>query len=499
MAERYSFLFGGPAGTGPNILTQILGGALVDQGYHVFYSRDYQSLIRGGHNFNVLTFSEEPVNSNDSKINVLVALDESTEEIHKEDLKKNGIILKGKKENMYYAGRIFKMLCIDFKVLDDILKKLEKKYIENLKDAKQGYEDETKTLCRIISKKEKNGFMNGNQGIAKGAVDSGLDVYLAYPMTPATSVLNELAEKQFEKNYLVIELENEIAVANAGIGSATTGAKTMVGTSGGGFDLMTEALSMTGMAEIPLVFFLSQRPGPGTGVPTYSSQGDLNLARYSGHGEFQRVILAPGDPKEAQELVNQCFYFSQKYKIPSIIISDKHLGESFYTIKEKPKIISVKKSTSLIRYNSYEKDSKTGSSTEDGEKIKENFEKRMKKMSLIEKDSKSFSRYEIYGKSNSRNVIISWGSTKGAIIDAIPELNCKFIQIKYIEPFSSELEKELKNKNLILIENNSSAQLGSLISEKTGIIIDDKNKILRYDGRPFLADELKKEIENRIK
>src|SRR4030042_1237180 len=129
MKERYSFLFGGPAGTGPNILTQILGGALVVQGYY-----------------------------------------------------------------MYYAGRIFKMLCIEFNILDDILKKLGKRYEENLKEAKQGYEDETKTLCRIISNKRKNDFMNGNQGIATGAINSGLDVYIAYPMTPATSVLNELAE-----------------------------------------------------------------------------------------------------------------------------------------------------------------------------------------------------------------------------------------------------------------------------------------------------------------
>lgn len=499
MAERYSFLFGGPAGTGPNILTQILGSALVDNGYYVFYSRDYQSLIRGGHNFNVLTFSEEPVYSNDSRVDVIVALDENTEKIHKDELKKNGEILKGKTENMYYAGRIFKMLCLDFNILDDILKKLEKKYEDNIKEAKQGYEDEQKVLCRIVSNKKNNYFMNGNQGIARGAVESGLDVYIAYPMTPATSVLNELAEKQFEKNYLVLELENEIAVANAGVGSAATGAKAMVGTSGGGFDLMTETLSLTGIAEIPLVFFLSQRPGPGTGVPTYSSQADLNIARFSGHGEFPRVVLAPGDPKEAQELTNQCFYLSQKHKTPAIIISDKHLGESFYTLKEIPKIVSVKKSTSLIRYNSYEKDPKTGSSTDEKEIIKDNFEKRMKKAQDIEKDARYFSMYNIYGNEKSENIVISWGSTKGTIIDSIKELNCKFIQVKYIEPFSKEIEKELKDKNIILIENSSSAQLGSLISEKTGIIIEDKNKILRYDGRPFLADELKKEIEKRLK
>ena len=499
MAQRYNILFGGPAGSGPNILTHILGEALVKMGYYVFYSRDYQSLIRGGHNFNVLTFSEEPVNSNDSQMDILVAFDENTENLHRKELKKNGVLLNGDKENMYFAGRIFKLLCIEFKVLDNILKELGKKYDENIKEAKQGYEDEKKNVCKIFPKKEGLYFVNGNQGIANGAIESGLNVYIAYPMTPSTSVLNELAEKAEEKNMTVLELENELAVANAGMGSAATGAITMVGSSGGGIDLMTEAMSMTGMAEIPLVFFLAQRPGPGTGVATYNSQGDLHMARHAGHGEFQRVVLAPGDPKESFELTNQAFYFSQKYKIPSIIVSDKHLGESFYTLREKGKTVPVEKTTVFGRYNSYEKNNVNFSATEDAAITKENFERRMKKIPMIAKDAKNFSRYEIYGDKKSKNVIVSWGSTKGAIIDAIATIKCKFLHIKYIEPFPEEVEKELKGKNILLIENSSTGMLGDVIREKTGILIDNKNKILRYDGRPFLADELNKEINKRFK
>jgi 2-oxoglutarate ferredoxin oxidoreductase subunit alpha len=436
------------------------------------------------------------LNSNDSKIDLIVALDDNTETLHKKDLVKDGVILKGKNDNMYYAGRMFKLLCIDFKVLDGLLKKLDR-YDENIKSAKQGYDEEKKTVCKIVEKKGNNNFMNGNQGLSSGAIDSGLDVYIAYPMTPATPVLNELADKQIEKNFIVLELENEIAVANAGVGAAITGAKTMVGTSGGGFDLMTETLSLTGIAEVPLVFYLAQRPGPGTGVATYNMQGDLNMARHAGHGEFQRVVLAPGDPKESAELANQAFYFSQKYKIPSIIVSDKHLGESFYTLKESPKIVAVPKTTNLARYNSYEKDPLTHSATEDPRIIKQNIERRMKKLQLIEKDANKFSMYNEYGKKTSKSIILSWGSTKGAILDAIKNLNCKLIQIKYIEPFPKEIARELKNKNVILIENNSTGALGSLIEEKTGIEIT--NKILRYDARPFLADELEKEIKKRLK
>ena len=495
---RLNILFGGEAGQGPNILTHILGKVLIKKGYYVFYSRDYQSLIRGGHNFNVLTFSDNPVFSNDKKIDILVALDKNTEIIHKKELKKNCVILNGKKENMYFAGELFKILGLDFVFLEDELKELEKKFEENLKEAKQGYENAKTNIELIKSKNQKIYFTNGNQGVSEGAIKSGLDFYYAYPMTPATSVLTELAQKQKENNHTTIELENEIAVINAGIGSAMTGAKTMIGSSGGGFDLMTEGISLTGMAEIPLVIFLSQRPGPATGVATYTSQGDLNMARHSGHGEFSRVIFAPGDPKEAEELTSQAFYFSHKFKIPSIIISDKHLGESFYGSIEKPVITNSQKSLKLKRFNSYEVDSE-GSATEDPEIIKKNVEKRLKKIKDIEKESEKFKSYKIYGNNKSKNIIVSWGSPKGAILDSINNLDCKFIQIKYIEPFPKQIKKELEEKNLILVENNSTAPLGDLITEKTGIFIEDKNKILRYDGRPFLCDELKKEIERRLK
>jgi len=207
--------------------------------------------------------------------------------------------------------------------------------------------------------------------------------------------------------------------------------------------------------------------------------------------------LAPGCPNECQELVSQAFYFSQKFKIPVIILSDKHLAESFYTTEGKPKITSSEKSTKLIRYNSYEQDAQ-GSATENIKTVEKNAVERLKKGLAIEKEAKKFPMYEIYGKKQSKNVVVSWGSTQGAIIDAIEGLDVKFIQIKYIEPFPKEIAKELKG-NLILVENNSTGQLGELIMEKTGIKIEDKNKILRFDGRPFLADELKREIRRRMK
>jgi 2-oxoglutarate ferredoxin oxidoreductase subunit alpha len=494
---EFTILFGGKAGQGANVLSEVLGKALIKNGKYVFVARDYQSVIRGGHNFNVLTFSDNPVMSNPSSVDLIVALDENTIKLHKKELKKNGnVIMAEGKGNMYFAGRMFKILCLDFKILEEELKEM-RNFEENLNEAKEGYEEEKKTACRVSLDKKKIYFLNGNMGIAEGAVEGGIDAYFAYPMTPATNVISELAEKQIEKNFIVLEMESEIGVVNAGIGSSITGAKTMIGTSGGGFDLMTESLSLTGIAEIPLVIYLASRPGPSTGVATYTGQGDLHLARHSGHGEFPRMVLAPGEPREAEEITSQAFYFSQKFGIPVIILSDKHLAECMFSSDKKAEITNSKKLTEMKRYNSYETD-KIGSATEDAEQIKKNVEERLKKIKEIEKEAEKFEEFEIYGDKNSKNVIISFGSPKGAILDSIKDLNVKFVQIKYLEPFPKKVIKEIEGKNLILIENSATGQLGDLIAEKTGIIIDNKNKILRYDGRPFFSDELNKEIRKRI-
>jgi 2-oxoglutarate ferredoxin oxidoreductase subunit alpha len=501
---RFNVLIGGQAGQGPNLITQLLGKVLVTKGFYVFYSRDYQSLIRGGHNFNVLTFSKEPVHSNDSEIDLMVALDKETVKLHKNKLKKKSAVLSGEGTNMFFAGKLFKTLSLEFELLEIELKQLGKRFEENLKEAKEGYEKTDQifdmgTVDNKISESLDRFFRNGSKAVSEGAIKAGLDIYYAYPMTPATGVMTELAEDQVEKNHLVIELENEIAVANAGVGSAITGAKVMVGTSGGGFDLMTETLSLTGVAGVPLVFYLAQRPGPGTGVATYQAQGDLNIALHSGHGEFPRVVLAPGDIKEAEELTTQAFYFSQRFQIPVILLSDKHLAESVYTMDWKSELVSSKKLTSFGRYNSYEKNIE-GSATEDPEIVKRNIDARNKKKPYIEDAAKSFYSYKVFGKTDSENVVISYGSTKGAILDSIEDIDVKFVHVLYLEPFpKANIWKELIGKNIILVENSSTGQLGDLIKEKTGFNIPDKNKILRYDGRPFLKDELQKEIQRRLR
>ncbi|MBS3088451.1 2-oxoacid:acceptor oxidoreductase family protein [Candidatus Pacearchaeota archaeon] len=497
---RCNIICGGPAGQGPNFLARIISQGLVKEGYFVFCSREYESRIRGGHNYNTITFSDKPINSNASEIDILVTLDNLSLEFHKTRLNKNSIVLKEEQENISFAGRVFKLLEIDFSILDNELKKYGN-YKENIEEAKKGYAKETRKLSlRKPTSKNKNYFMSGSEAVALGACKSGMEFYYSYPMTPATAVLFELAQKESMFNYKTIELESEIASINAAVGSAITGAKAMVGTAGGGFDLMTETLSMIGMAEIPLVIYLAQRTGPGTGAATLTSQADLHAARHSGHGEFPRVVVAPGDPKEAIEKISELFYLTQKYRIAGILLSDKHLAESFYCFDERPKIITSKKSIRQgERFSSYMSDNQK-SSTQEPKIIEKISEEKINKSKFLAKESDKFETFKIHGKKDSKNIIVGWGSTKGAILDAIAGLDCKFLQVLYIEPLSQKIKSELsKAKNIILVENNSTSQLSEVLAEKTGVIIEEKNKILKYDGYPFMSDILVSEIKKRLK
>jgi len=529
---KVNILLGGKAGQGIAELALFVAEVLVKQGYYVFNYRDYQSLIRGGHSFNVVSVSEKPVHIHDLDYDVIVAVDENTIDVHKSNLKKEGKVLSEKEVkalgivrknkldirvvNIVYAATLLKMLGVDKKIIiDEINSRFKGKSLLNddLKAAEFGYMNNLGKVKMPKVKPVKRYFMNGSEGIGIGAISSGLDVYLSYPMTPSTGVLHYLAKKQLDYNYIVMHPENEIAVANAALGSSHVGARTMIGTAGGGYDLMTEAMSMQGMAQIPLTVYLSQRPGPGTGVPTYSSQGDLNLALKSSHGEFPRVVVAPGDPIECIELTNQAMYLAEKFRILSILLGDKHVAESEYTFDSIPNILKIESSIdtkkygdklypnylnekrsvpglSLVRSTSYEHN-EMGYTVEDAKTTKKMAEKRLEIMKNMKKEIKKFERIKVFGKKSSDKVVISWGSTKGAILDAANELkNWKFVQVLYLGPFPADLvSKELNGaKKIVLVEENLTGLMGDLLKEKTGIEVTDK--VLKYDSRVFTKNEL---------
>jgi 2-oxoglutarate ferredoxin oxidoreductase subunit alpha len=307
---KKTILIGGSAGQGSAVTSRFLAKIFCKLGYYVFNYRDYPSLIRGGHNFNVLKISDKPVFSHSEKYDIILALDQKTIDLHQKNLNAGGFVLADKKlkakkqlsldmepllekiggpkilENDILIGAFFKYFGIDSDFLTEQAKKeFGEKSDTLIKAIKEGH--------KLIVEKEKlkkrgteNYFISGAEGIGLGALAGGLDVYFAYPMTPATSLMNFLAKKQQSDNIMVVQLENEIAVANSAVSSSFGGARSMVGTSGGGFALMTEAISLAGMSEMPLVVYLAQRTAPATGVPTYTEQGDLKFVLNSGHGEF---------------------------------------------------------------------------------------------------------------------------------------------------------------------------------------------------------------------
>jgi len=508
---KLNILIGGKAGQGINKISEIISNILAKQGYFTFNYRDYPSLIRGGHNFNILSISDTWIASHESKLDGIIAIDEKTIPLHKSELKSGAFTITSKgfedlgiNLNVALAGALTKLLSINKEILLDEIKSNLKNQ-KSIDAAEKGYNSQTKKIISLKKLNNKISILSGSQAVAKGAINSNIDLYIGYPMTPATGLLHELAAQQKTNNFKVFQAENEIAVANSALGASFAGKKTLIGTSGGGFDLMSETLSLQGQSEIPLTVYLASRPGPGTGIPTYTAQSDLDIALRAGHGEFPRIVMAPGDPIEAIETTNQAMYLAEKFSTLSIILSDKHLAESEFSLNKQPKkplkinITRKLPGKTIVKSNSYEHDLQ-GNTTESAEVAKQAAENRIKKYNLIKKEIEKFQPIKIHGKQNSKNLVIGWGSTKGAILDAIQGLNCKFMQVLYMKPMSKNIKQIMQQaNNIILVENNLSGQLGRVLREKTGIEIPAQNRILKYDGRPFYSDKLKLEIKKRLK
>lgn len=543
-------LVGGPAGAGVARTSLLIGKVFTNLGFYVFNYRDYPSLITGGHNFNVLKISDKPVYSHENHYDLIIALDQKTIDKHGKDLDPDGFFLADKSlkaknlvgvdvksvikklnvrkvfGNNVLIGSLLKLFGLPLDAFLEVIEKQIKKNTELVKEAaREGYNAVEQKIKLFEAREGKKYFLTGNEAIASGAIASGLDVYIAYPITPATPVLHFLAPRQLKHNFLVIQLENEIAVINAALGASYAGAMTMVGTSGAGFSLMTEAMSLQGISEVPLVLYLAQRTGPATGVPTYTAQGDLKFALNAGHSEFPRVVVAPGDAKEAFYRVMEAFYLAYKYRILCIILSDKHLGESNFTFDSfegpsvKPSRFIIKKPPAeyksyLITENgvspravpgqgvfakaaSYEHDD-YGYTTEDSEWVVKMNDKRFRKVEYLKQEINNLNPVTVY--SEGKNLIIGWGSTKGAILDAMKKLDdFRFLQVSYIKPFPAErVRKEVEgSENVVLVENNVTGLLGQIITEQTGLFI--KNKVLKYDARSFTPYDVVNGIKKVIK
>jgi 2-oxoglutarate ferredoxin oxidoreductase subunit alpha len=366
-------------------------------------------------------------------------------------------------------------------------------------------------------------LITGNEAISLGAAAGGLDVYIAYPMTPASSILHYLAAHSEELGVTVVHPENEIAVVNMAIGSAFAGARTMVGSSGGGFSLMEEAFSLAGMTETPLLCILSSRPGPSTGIPTYTSQGDLNFALYQGHGEFPRLVASPGTVEEAYYLTAEMLNLVWKFQIPAILLTEKHLSESTMTVDLDPSKAQWPKpvmhtqgkykryldtpdgispllfppSKEIIKWNSYEHD-ELGITTEDPDisvKMRDNLMRKQETMIDYLKGIKTVNSFGSGGPN-----IFTYGSTTMSVLEALRTSGIEgtVIQPIYLEPLPVwELEKYRDNgEKTIVVEQSSTGQFAAHLRNSARIEAD--KIIKRYDGRPFEPVELAEAIREVI-
>ena len=540
--EELSILIGGKAGDGIRQAGQTLARLLNRFGYRIFFYDDYPSLIRGGHNFSIIRASKKKILAHKEKVDLIVALNQDAVEKHKHRLNSNGMILYDSKKveaqgvgvdfmgvvketegspimrNTAALGALAKVLNIEWEMLERVITDtMDKKIDLNLKIAQSAYHQVEKAWLSVRKLDQKMlPLVSGNEAIALGAVQGGLNMYIAYPMTPASAILHYLAEHEDELGVVTIHPESEIGVVLMALGAAYAGARTMVGTSGGGFALMTEALSLSGQGEIPIVFVVSQRPGPGTGVPTYTMQGDLSFVIHSGHGEFVKVVLAPGDAEEAFYLTGLAMNLAWKFQTPCFVLSDKHLSESIFSFdadldKIKPedpllwdgqgeykRYLDTQNGISplafpgnpaaMVKATSYEHD-EYGITTEDSEQIVRMQRKRLRKKKTLEDELSRCEQVKVYGNLESKTVLLCWGSTKGACIEVAEELGLKVVQPLVLEPLPVEpLKKALSGADKIIdIEVNTTGQLAKHVSAY-GICIDDM--ILRFDARPFTVDSL---------
>lgn len=546
----FNWKIAGAAGAGIKSAGETMAKAFLRSGFNVFGYTEYPSLIRGGHNTYQVHASTQPVTAPKIALDLLVALNQDAIDQHKEEVTPDTIIIKDPITKCDLQAKIVDIRMLDaakelghpilmntislgasaahfglpLKILEELVTdtfKDKKGLVEsNVKALQTGFElypNKTQSITPPETKQDRL-IVSGNEAIALGAISAGLQYYAAYPMTPSTPVLHYLSAHQKEFGFFVRQVEDEISAINNAIGASYAGARSMTGTSGGGYALMNESVALAGMLEVPLVIFIAMRAGPATGMPTWTSQGDLRFVLHSGHGEFPKIVLAPGDATEAFTLTRHAFYLAQKYQTPVIVLSDKHLSESHYTsqpfdnmpiiplmnIETNP---SQPEGQMFTRYQS----SPTGVSLRTIPGIKNGFHiansdehtaegladetaqirtamatKRLNKLTSARSDMKP---PLLYGQPDAKQTIVGWGSTKGSVLQALPNLpDTNFLHFTYLWPLPDSVVHYLENRQLIFIENNLTGQFEGLIREATGVT--GIKSLRKDDGRPFYPEEI---------
>ncbi|MCX8117598.1 MAG: 2-oxoacid:acceptor oxidoreductase subunit alpha [Desulfobacterota bacterium] len=561
--EEISIVLCGEAGQGIQTVEHLLTRTLKLSGYHVFSSQEYMSRIRGGSNSTWIRVSNHRVAAPVNRIDLLIPFNPGAVHHLQKHISPQTLLLGEKalyeKEcptcravdvpfssiaqevggliyiNTVAAGVLAGLFQVDTELLRQYLRhhfsgKEEETVQKNLQAMDRGYEIAAAILqsghIRIdLTKHElvKNELLlDGVEALAMGVIAGGCNFLAFYPMSPSTALAVHLAERSNEFGLIVEQAEDEISAMNMGLGAWYAGARGLASTSGGGFALMVEGLSLAGMIESPMVIHIGQRPGPATGLPTRTEQGELLFALFAGHGEFPRAILTPGTIEDCFYLGQKAFDLADRYQIPVFILTDQYLLESHYNIPSidlsdfQPKRHFIETDRDYKRYRITEdglsprgipgygqglvvldsdEHDEEGHITEDLGLRTRMVDKRLKKLELLRKD---LLPPELHGPEEYETLIVGWGSTYHAIQEAIRRLGregVSFLHFKQTYPLHPKTRQYLrKAKKRVLVENNATGQFGRLLRMETGLEMDDQ--VLQYNGLPFAVDDLERRLQS---
>jgi 2-oxoglutarate ferredoxin oxidoreductase subunit alpha len=553
-----SIVLAGEAGQGLQLIEAILVKVLKKAGYNIFATKEYMSRVRGGINSTQIRVSSKRVVSPTLRTDILVPLVKEAIPHLGGRVTEDTIIL-GEKEilddervldvpftkiasdlgsplvlSSIAIGLICGILKVATKIIDvQINKQFSKKgdfvVNKNIKAAAYGH-----SIGRQFTKQGKVFFetvkgnsvdtellLSGTEAVSLGAIAGGCDAVFAYPMTPGSGVFTALAGYSHRAGIIVEQVEDEIGVINMALGAWFAGGRPLATTSGGGFALMTEGMSLAGMTETPFVLHLGQRPGPATGLPTRTEQGDLNLVRYAGHGVFPRIILAPGTTTQAFYLTQKAFNLADKYQIPVIILTDQYFTDTYYNIPKfdlsglaiEKHIVSAPddyKRYALTPNNisprgvpgyghgricaDSDEHDEEGRITEDLDGISLKMkEKRMHKLAIMQESAEA---PELYGSSKYKTLFVAWGSVYQALkeaLDLCDRDDIAMLHFSQVYPVHAKAREYLdRAEKVVAVENNQTGQFCSLLRDETDFNI--KEKILKYNGYSFASDELAEKI-----
>jgi 2-oxoglutarate ferredoxin oxidoreductase subunit alpha len=571
MPIDFNFMVGGEAGQGVQSVGFLLAKVFARGGYHIFADQDYESRVRGGHNFFRVRVSEDKVGAIAKGVDILIALDRESIELHQSDMVSEGIIIfdgekikdvsgdsgsllsvpleklaeeKGGAKlmmNTVALGAVLATAKYELNILNEVLvDSFGKGEIadSNIAAAKAGYDYVQSKhkgnfhKIKPLSKAKKRMLLTGNEAISLGAIAAGCRFMASYPMTPASSIMEYMASKSKDLSLVMIHAEDEIAAINMAIGAAYAGVRAMTATSGSGLCLMVEGIGLAGITETPLVIIDAQRPGPAVGLPTRTEQGDLQFVLHAHHGDFPRAVLAPATIEDAFWVTVKAFNWAEKYQLPVIILTDQHLASSHATVDSidlsqvtiDRGMLFSEKEDNLVEYMRH-KVTKSGISprafpglskalvvtdcdehdeeghlTEDAGERTTQVQKRLRKLIPLEKE---IGIPQKYGPKKAETTLISWGSTYGAVHEAVDILHKEGTSVNMLHlnelwplPAKAVADSVNKAKKSYVIENNATGQLARLIKAETGY--DVGGRILKYDGRPFtsayIAQAVRKEV-----